>query len=132
MMQKAERIEQETQRRGNQAIQKLGDMGKSFAKSIVYYDTGFTYKSIKKKTSKAASGDYVRIYIDPEERPIDGIHRRSAGQYPNFSLVRWSHTSPQAGDRRWSGDRMFMFTTREYLEDRKARVAEGSFNNIKV
>lgn len=126
------RLEDEIIEKGSMTVTELGKMGQNYAKSIVYYDTGFTFKSIKRRTKRRASGSEATIFIDPYIRPVDGVHRRSHGKYSNFSLVRWSHTSPAAKGHIKSGDPEFMYTTREYLESIKGRTARGQFKSIKV
>lgn len=127
-----EKIENNAIESGNLAVRELGKLGQNFAKTIVYYDTGFTYKSIKRRTLKGPQGEYVKLFIDPYIRPVDGTHRHSAGNYSNFSLVRWSHTSPLASFHIKSGDPQFMYTTRQYLESIKGEKVKGYFKTLKT
>ena len=126
-------LEKEITAKGQMTVTELSSVGKNFAKAIVYYDTGFTYKSIKRRVVPRATGSSAIIYIEPLMRPVDGVLRRTPGNYPSFSLVRWSHTSPKARDHfRRGGDPMFMYTTNEYLGSIKGNTARRNFSLINV
>lgn len=125
-------LKQEIREKASLTVKDLGKAGKHTAKALTPVDTGFTYKSIRRRTLRRASGDRAEIFIEPAIRPVDGVHRRSTGQYPNFNLVRWMHTSPRARNHITSGDPKFMYTTRNYLNSIKGRVARGRFKTIKI
>ena len=131
-LRKLRALEKEIEHKSALTVQDLGKAGKQTAKALTPVDTGFTYKSIKRRTVRRASGDRAEIFIEPAIRPVDGVHRKSVGQYPNFNLVRWMHVSPRARSHITSGDPKFMYTTRNYLNQIKGKVARGRFKTIKI
>ncbi len=130
---KLQRYEQAIIEKGTATVSDLGLLGKNFAKNIVPYDTGFTYKSIRKKTIRRVEPE-SKIFNEPSIRPNDVVHRGKPrqGGIVNFNLVRWMHTSPKARSHIKSGDPQFMYTTREYLNGIKGDVARGRFKTINI
>ena len=112
---------------GEATVSDLGKIGKNYAKSRVYYDTGKTFRSIRRRTLKTSKGAQARIFVEPYLRE-DGHNRNMS----NFSLVRWSHTAARARAHFKSGDPKFLYTTRNYLNKIKKGVARGKFKNINI
>lgn len=109
--------------------------GKLFARSIAPYDTGYTFRSIKKRTEKGKGQTIGRVFIDPARkyRPIDGKHRWSEGSYAKFDLVLWMHRTK--GRRRGrkhitSGDPQFMYTTTEYMRGIAVSTVRKRFDQL--
>lgn len=126
------KLEDKVAQEGEMTVTELGKLGQNYARAIAYYDTGFTYKSIRRRTIKRVRASRAEIFIEPHIRPVDGVHRRTPGRHPAFNLVRWSHTSPLAQHHfRFSrGDPQFMFSTQRYLQNISGNVARGRFRKI--
>lgn len=120
-------LEREIRQKSDATVNELGRLGKDKAKSIVPYYSGNTFKSIRRRTTRGSQGAEARIFIEPYI--LDDGHVRNIA---NFSLVRWMHTSPRAVGHIKSGDRLFMYTTRNYLNEIKTGVAQGKFKNINI
>jgi hypothetical protein len=126
------KAEQKIMRTGEVSTQELVNMGKDFARAIVPKgSTRWLYNTIKGRVLKENNGSKGEIFLSPSIVPIDGVHRWSAGRYPQFNLARWSHTSPRAVSHFTNGDPKFMDTTREYLRGVGLNRVKGRFKTIK-
>ena len=117
---------------GKQTVQDLVNIGKAQAQVLVPKGkTGWLYKSIQGRVL-GGQKPVGMIYLQPKIVPVDGVHRRSKGNYPNFNLARWMHTSPRALShfKRPEREVRFMDTTRDILNSRKKTVASNNFNRI--
>jgi hypothetical protein len=124
------KFEKAAERAGKTTVKDLINIGKAKAQQLVPKGpTGWLYKSIQGK-ELGGPKPVGMIYLTPKIVPVDGVHRWSKGNYPNFNLSRWMHTSPRAISHIKSGDPHFMYSTKAYLEGRKMTVAAGNYNRI--
>ncbi len=134
LFKKLSELRQEIAKKGEATVQELSKLGKYYAQSHCYRDTGYTAKSIRRRSMITSSGPEARLFIDPglKYRPNDGVHR-GANSKGNFDLVRWSHTSAKARNHFKRPDSYrFMYKTREYLNSIKTGIAKGRFKTIKI
>jgi len=124
---KFRRLLQQVDREGKATINDLVGLGKNFAKSIVPVCTGRTYQFIISRTGTDAKGPFGRV-IARNPTASDGHLRKIS----NFNLVRWMHTSGKAQNHIKSGDRKFMYTTRDYLNGIKKKTATGRYKRINI
>jgi len=113
--------------------QDMVTIGKEFARIRVPKGKNmWLYKSIKGKTKLVADGNEGIIELNPSIVPKDGIHRgKKGGNYPNFNLARWSHTSAKATKHFKSGSPKFMYETRDFLAGAGMNRARGRWKSIK-
>jgi hypothetical protein len=112
---------------GMQTVEQLAQIGMWHAKAIAPHDTGYTASLITTRVYKTPEGARAQI-IARNPTANDGHPRR----IKNFNLVRWMHTSPNAARHIYSGDRLFMYTTRDYLNKIKKSVAKGKHRRINI
>lgn len=103
---KFQRMERALTKEGDVTLKKLANVGQAFAASIAPRDTGLTASLIKTKKGKTSDWQIVAQNGYPHSGP----------KVSNFNLPYWMHNSDKAKTHIKSGDRQFMFTTRDYLE----------------
>lgn len=119
---------------GQATVQQLVNMGKEQARVLVPKGkTGWLYNTIQGQVL-GGPDPKGKIFLNPKIVPVDGVHRRSKGNYPNFNLARWMHTSSNASShfRRPDREIRFMDTTRDILNQKKKGIATGNYKGIKV
>lgn len=124
---KLNRLRNNITQKGDATVNELADLGKYYARSRAPHYTGKTADFIIAYRSKGPSGAEARV-VARNPTASDGHMRRM----PNFNLVRWMHTSPRAVKHIYSGDRQFMYSTRDYLNKIKTGVAQGRFKGINL
>lgn len=124
---KFNKLKQMMEEQGRLTRDDLIEMGKQFARSIVPVYTGRTHEYIIARKGENSDGSFG-VIVAKNPTVSDG-HVRNIG---NFNLVRWMHTSPNSSKHIKSGDRKFMYTTRDYLNGTKKRVATGRYRKIKL
>lgn len=115
-------------------VKDLLSAGLEFARINIPKDTGY-WASCLVKTSTKVNNNSVSgsITVDPFITPMTANGSRYRGQTgDNFSLTRWSHTSPRAKSHFKSGSPTFMYDTRDYLNRYGMVKAKGFFKNIKL
>lgn len=122
-MRKVFELEAETLNRARKSAQKLGELGKFYARSIAPYDSGKTFQNIVLLRGNTK----VSMTILARNPTKNDGHRRRIKQ---FNLVRWMHDSPNAQQHIHSGDRQFMYTTADYLRGIARSTTQGEFNKL--
>ena len=114
------------------SLNKLGELGKTYAKSIAPRDTGVIVRNIHFRT---VDGKRVTVFAnDPFSVGSNG--KKSIpypGQRPRkkkFNLVRWMHMSPSAEHHIKTGDEKFMYSTFDYLRRLAPGIVESDFNQV--
>lgn len=112
---------------GSLALQDVGELGRSFARSIAPYDTGVVYKNIQYKVSNTERTMEI-VAVDPFGKAPEGM---SVTRYPGkgvrkFQLIRYMHANP--GEFR--GDGKFMYTTRQFVAGIAPGKVRGSFRRV--
>jgi len=125
-LKKLNRVNKQIIKLGKITADMLVESGKQYARTIVPVYTGKTYRLIK--AFKATRSNPQATVVAENPTAHDGHHRRMA----NFNLVRWMHTSGKAFRHIHSGDPHFMYTTRQYLNNIKIRVAKGNWQKLNV
>ncbi len=111
----------------------MKNLGKETARVLVPKGrTGWLYKSIQGKVQKDRDGPRAVIFLDPQIVPVDGVHRYSKGNYPNFNLARWGHTSQKAKSHFRNGNGDFMYKTRDVLEGMGVEKVRKAYNKLKL
>ena len=129
------KTQKKIERQGGATVQDMVTAGKEKARVLVPKGTtGWLYGSIKGRVEETSDGTRGIIFLEPYIVPNDGIHRGAnpKGKYTNFSLSRWSHTSPRAKSWFHKGEADFMYQTRDYLNSKKKGMAKGRFKTIKL
>jgi hypothetical protein len=107
---------------GKISVQELGQMGKSYARSIAPYYSGKTFRNIV-----LHKGNNTEVLIQAKNPVANDGHQR---QIKNFNLVRWMHQSPLAAGHITSGDRKFMYKTGVYLRNVGPGRVTTRFNKV--
>jgi hypothetical protein len=124
-----------TKKYGKLTVDELGSLGVAHARRYAPYFTGKTARSIVKRYKETSDGHKVDIVIEPKRLVNDG-----------FDLVKWMHMTGgihrkpnpynknpgHVGKHIKSGNPRFMYSTRDYLNKIKKRVAKGKFDRIKI
>jgi len=130
---KLRRIENKIIKQGYASANDLKELGKRAAQTLVPKGkTGWLFRSIKGRTKKEGADSTAQIFLEPTIVPVDGVHRYSKGNYPNFNLSRWMHTSPRAKTYVKNGDHKFMYTTRKILEGMGVEKVKASYGSLKL
>lgn len=127
---KINRLQRIASRLAIKTVHDLADLGKFRAKEIAPYWSGRTaglIRAIKRDDGTAmvlspnsTKGDANRMY--PQYSKYQG----------NFNLVRWMHETNGGPGHIKSGDPQYMYTTTDYLNRIKGRVAKGNFSRINL
>jgi len=125
------KAEKKIAKQGFASMKDAKNLGMEHLRSIVPYETGWLYRTIKGNVSTAAGGPRVKIRFDPYITP--NSHRNSVGNYPNFSLVRWAATSPKAKSHfKNGGDPRWMKRTRAYLMTKVPGKVRNDYKGLKL
>jgi hypothetical protein len=106
----------------------LVTFGANFAKQIVPYDTGQTWKAIKTRTTPKREGGTGEIYINNIQRE-DGS-RESLG-LTTLQLVGIMHRWSGSERHFKTGDPQFMYTAREVMKTIGNTKIRKDFKSIK-
>jgi hypothetical protein len=114
------------------ALNLLGDIGKTYAKSIAPRDTGTVVRNIHFRTINGQ-----RTVIFANDPFGGGSNSKQPVRYPGrgarrFQLVRWMHTSGKAASHIKTGDEKFMYSTFDYVRRRAPGIVESEFNKVIV
>ena len=113
---------------GEVVVRDVAYLGRNYARSIAPKgETGKTASLIK--VFRGQGGDGPKARIVAQNPTADDGHKRNI---QNFNLVRWMHTSPRAKAHIKTGDELFMYSTRDLLNEKKKGIAKGRFNNINL
>lgn len=122
-LQELGRLDKKIKQGSRLTLDEMGDLGKAYARSIVPYYSGETYRKIRKRKDYKNYGIVVLA-----GNPTPG-KTWSGGK---FNLVRWMHTSAKAKSHIKSGDAHFMFTTRDYLASKTSKIVTRNFNKVLI
>jgi hypothetical protein len=112
------------------STKELMKFGAEFAKQIVPYDTGQTWKAIKVSTKPVVRGSQGQIYIATVQRE-DSREFSNAPSKTTMDLVNIMHKWSGSKNHFRSGDPKFMYATRDMLKQTgKSRVI-ASFKALK-
>jgi predicted DNA binding protein len=98
-------------------VRNLAKIGVAHAASIAPYDKGNTARAIHAKPAEQGQGWVKWVIYAPDVYPEAAA--RLGG------LVRYMHE--EGSSRFHTGDSKFMYSTRDYLNSIKKRVAQGNF-----
>jgi hypothetical protein len=108
----------------------LVSFGANFARQIVPYDTGQTWKAIKTSTNPKKTGSEGNIYIANIRREDSGAFSNSLSKTTQelVSIMhRWSGSKHHFN----SGDPRFMYTTRDVMNSLGKKQVIASYKALK-
>jgi len=130
MKRKLTRLEAGFSAASPRVLNMIGELGKTYAKSIVPRDSGVLVRNIHFRT--LGGGKTVIFANDPFG---GGSNSKGPVRYPgrgarSFDLVRWLHMSGARGVV--SGDPKFMYSTFDYVRRVAPGIVESEFNKVVV
>lgn len=102
-------------------------LGKNYAKQIVPYESGQTYRAIMSESIKGKERSRGRIFIKPLVRKDGHIEGKNI---TTVELVEMMHRRKWAKSHFKSGKPEFMYLTRNYLRKTGKRRVQGIYKSI--
>lgn len=129
--QKLRKLTQLVDRASQKSIEQIVEIGKLAAKQYVPKDTQQTYEAIQGKTYKYGGGWKGKVYVEMHTRTESSLTTTDVAYLiANPGKKRNGHIIPP--DHIQTGSTRFMAISRDWMNRRKAGIAQGNFRTIQL